>query len=141
MKHKRLRKRRSPRPSRAFNTWPVGHVERKNPALLFLGNPDFYFSLGKSKRAQCDRMAREVLGAIFEKDRNVSLSKFENYLDTLALEMLFPSHIRDKWIGTVTVGRFKSEEGMKKFDQVFPDLKSKWNQVTSSEDIGKPCEP
>lgn len=71
----------------------------------------------------------------------MSLSKFENYLDTLALEMLFPSHIRDKWIGTVTVGRFKSEEGMKKFDQVFPDLKSKWNQVTSSEDIGKPCEP
>lgn len=54
-------------------------------------------------------------------------------------------HPRGEWVGHVTVGRFKAEDGVEhtfdRFNYVYPDLSGPWEDVTAASCVGKPCDP
>ena len=54
-------------------------------------------------------------------------------------------HPTDGWIGHVSTGRFKAEDGVEhtfdRFENVFPDLRNAWEDVTGASCVGTPCDP
>jgi hypothetical protein len=48
-------------------------------------------------------------------------------------------------VGHVSTGRFKAEDGVEhtfdRFENVFPDLRGQWEDVTAASCIGQPCDP
>lgn len=51
----------------------------------------------------------------------------------------------DTWIGHVSIGRFPAESGVEhtfdRFENVYPDLRGTWEDVTSTSCVGTPCNP
>ena len=70
------------------------------------------------------------------------LSRRSEHLDDLIIRSLHPI---DTWIGHVATGRFKAEDGVEHtFDpneNVFPDLRGAWEDVTAASCVGQPCDP
>lgn len=54
-------------------------------------------------------------------------------------------HPIDTWVGHVSIGRFKAEDGVEhtfdRFENVFPDLRGAWEDVTAASCVGRPCDP
>ncbi len=70
------------------------------------------------------------------------LSRKSEHLDDNIISSLHPT---DTWIGHVSTGRFAAEDGVEhtfdRFENVFPDLSSCWEDVTATSCVGKPCDP
>lgn len=70
------------------------------------------------------------------------LSRRSEHLDDLIIRSLHPI---DTWIGHVNVGRFKAEDGVEhtfdRFENVFPDLRNAWEDVSAASCVGQPCDP
>lgn len=70
------------------------------------------------------------------------LSRRSEHLDDLIIRSLHPV---DTWIGHVNVGRFKAQDGVEhtfdRFENVFPDLRGAWEDVTAASCVGQPCDP
>jgi len=70
------------------------------------------------------------------------LSRKSEHLDDNIIRALHPT---DGWIGHVGTGRFKAEDGVEhtfdRFENVYPDLRGAWEDVTSASCIGAPCDP
>jgi hypothetical protein len=70
------------------------------------------------------------------------LSRRSEHLDDLIIRSMHPV---DTWIGHVSIGRFKAEDGVEhtfdRFENVFPDLSGVWEDVTASSCVGQPCDP
>ena len=70
------------------------------------------------------------------------LSRRSEHLDDTIIRALHPT---DGWIGHVSIGRFKAEDGVEhtfdRFENVFPDLRGAWEDVTAASCVGKPCDP
>lgn len=70
------------------------------------------------------------------------LSRKSEHLDDNIIRSLHPI---DTWIGHVSVGRFKAEDGVEhtfdRFENVFPDLRGAWEDVTAASCVGQPCDP
>lgn len=70
------------------------------------------------------------------------LSRRSEHLDDFIIRALHPV---DGWIGHVSVGRFKAEDGVEhtfdRFENVFPDLRGQWEDVTAASCVGQPCDP
>lgn len=79
----------------------------------------------------------------------ISCSSFTDFLSRRAEhlddEIIHSMHPIDTWIGHVSVGRFKAEDGVEhtfdRFENVFPDLRGAWEDVTAASCVGKPCDP
>ncbi len=54
-------------------------------------------------------------------------------------------HPVDTWIGHVSTGQFEAEDGVEhtfdRFENVFPDLRGAWEDVTGTSCVGQPCDP
>jgi len=54
-------------------------------------------------------------------------------------------HPIDTWIGHVSIGRFAAQDGVEhtfdRFENVFPDLRGAWEDVTAASCVGQPCDP
>lgn len=70
------------------------------------------------------------------------LSRRTEHLDDNIIRALHPT---DGWIGHVSIGRFKAEDGVEhtfdRFENVFPDLRGAWEDVTGASCVGQPCDP
>lgn len=70
------------------------------------------------------------------------LSRRSEHLDDTIIHAMHPI---DTWIGHVSIGRFKAEDGVEhtfdRFENVFPDLRGAWEDVTAASCVGKPCDP
>lgn len=70
------------------------------------------------------------------------LSRRSEHLDDAIIYALHPI---DTWIGHVSTGRFPAEEGVEhtfdRFENVFPDLRNAWEDVSAGSCIGQPCDP
>lgn len=79
----------------------------------------------------------------------VSCSAFTDFLSRRAEhlddEIIRSLHPRGTWVGHVSTGRFKAEDGVQhtfdRFENVFPDLSKPWEDVTAASCVGKPCDP
>lgn len=60
-------------------------------------------------------------------------------------EIIRSLHPRGTWVGHVSTGRFKAEDGVEhtfdRFENVFPDLRGLWEDVTAASCVGQPCDP
>jgi len=60
-------------------------------------------------------------------------------------EVIKAMHPIDTWIGHVSIGRFPALDGVEhtfdRFEQVFPDLRGTWEDVTNAPCVGTPCDP
>lgn len=76
-------------------------------------------------------------------------SKFTDYLirkaehlDDMITRAMHPI---DTWVGHVETGSFPAEAGVEhtfdRFENVFPDLRGAWEDVTGGSCIGSPCDP
>jgi len=70
------------------------------------------------------------------------LSRKAEHLDDMIIRSLHPV---DTWIGHVSTGRFAAEDGVEhtfdRFENVYPDLRGAWEDVTATSCVGKPCDP
>lgn len=70
------------------------------------------------------------------------LSRRSEHLDDNIIKSMHPI---DTWVGHVSVGRFKAEDGVEhtfdRFENVYPDLRGSWEDVTAASCVGKPCDP
>lgn len=70
------------------------------------------------------------------------LSRRSEHLDDEIIRSLHPT---DTWIGHVSTGRFPAQDGVEhtfdRFENVFPDLRGTWEDVTAAGCVGKPCDP
>jgi len=70
------------------------------------------------------------------------LSRRTEHLDDYIIRSLHPV---DTWVGHVGIGRFKAEDGVEhtfdRFENVFPDLRGAWEDVTAGSCVGQPCDP
>lgn len=70
------------------------------------------------------------------------LSRRSEHLDDTIIHAMHPI---DTWVGHVSIGRFKAEDGVEhtfdRFENVFPDLRGAWEDVTAASCVGKPCDP
>lgn len=70
------------------------------------------------------------------------LSRRSEHLDDMIIRSLHPI---DTWIGHVSVGRFAAQDGVEhtfdRFENVFPDLRGAWEDVTATSCVGQPCDP
>jgi len=70
------------------------------------------------------------------------LSRRSEHLDDMIIRSMHPI---DTWIGHVNTGRFKAEDGVEhtfdRFENVFPDLRGAWEDVTAASCVGQPCDP
>lgn len=70
------------------------------------------------------------------------LSRRSEHLDDAIIHSMHPI---DTWVGHVSVGRFKAEDGVEhtfdRFENVYPDLRGAWEDVTAASCVGKPCDP
>lgn len=70
------------------------------------------------------------------------LARKSEHLDDNIIKALHPI---DTWIGTVATGRFAAEDGVEhtfdRFENVFPDLRGTWEDVTAAACVGTPCDP
>jgi len=70
------------------------------------------------------------------------LSRRSEHLDDNIIRAMHPT---DGWIGHVSTGRFKAEDGVEhtfdRFENVFPDLRGAWEDVTAASCVGQPCDP
>lgn len=70
------------------------------------------------------------------------LSRRSEHLDD---EIILSLHPYDNWLNHVNVGRFRAEDGVEhtfdRFENVFPDLRGAWEDVTAASCVGKPCDP
>jgi hypothetical protein len=79
----------------------------------------------------------------------ISCSAFTDFLsrrsEHLDDEIIRSLHPRGQWVGHVSTGRFKAEDGVEhtfdRFENVFPDLSTPWEDVTAASCVGKPCDP
>jgi hypothetical protein len=79
----------------------------------------------------------------------LSCSQFTDFLSRRAEhlddEITRDFHPRGEWVGHVSVGRFKAEDGVEhtfdRFNYVYPDLSGPWEDVTAASCVGKPCDP
>lgn len=71
------------------------------------------------------------------------LSRRSEHLDDNIILSMHP--IDDTWIGHVSTGRFAAEDGVEhtfdRFENVYPDLRGTWEDVTAASCVGKPCDP
>lgn len=71
------------------------------------------------------------------------LSRRSEHLDDNIIRSLHP--IDSGWVGHVSVGRFKAEDGVEhtfdRFENVYPDLRGAWEDVSAASCVGKPCDP
>lgn len=71
------------------------------------------------------------------------LSRKAEHLDDNIILSMHP--IDDTWIGHVGTGRFAAEDGVEhtfdRFENVYPDLRGTWEDVTAASCVGKPCDP
>lgn len=70
------------------------------------------------------------------------LSRRSEHLDDPIIRSLHPI---DTWIGHVSTGRFPAQEGVEhtfdRFENVYPDLRGAWEDVTAASCVGHPCDP
>lgn len=70
------------------------------------------------------------------------LSRRSEHLDDTIIRSMHPI---DNWIGHVSTGRFRAEDGVEhtfdRFENVYPDLRGAWEDVTAASCVGKPCDP
>lgn len=79
----------------------------------------------------------------------LSCSQFTDFLSRRAEHLddaiVRDFHPRGEWIGHVSVGRFKAEDGVEhtfdRFNYVYPDLSGPWEDVTAASCVGQPCDP
>lgn len=70
------------------------------------------------------------------------LSRRSEHLDDNIIRTLHPI---DTWVGHVSTGRFAAEDGVEhtfdRWENVFPDLRGTWEDVTAASCVGTPCDP
>jgi hypothetical protein len=70
------------------------------------------------------------------------LSRRTEHLDDEIIRALHPT---GTWVGHVSTGKFPAEQGVEhtfdRFENVFPDLTTCWENVTAAACVGKPCDP
>lgn len=71
------------------------------------------------------------------------LSRKTEHLDDRIIRSMHP--IDSGWIGHVSTGRFRAQDGVEhtfdRFENVYPDLRGAWEDVTAASCVGKPCDP
>lgn len=79
----------------------------------------------------------------------IPCTKFTDYLirksEHLDDDITKSMHPIDTWVGHVSTGRFKAQDGVEhtfdRLENVFPDLRGAWEQVTAGSCVGTPCDP
>lgn len=70
------------------------------------------------------------------------LSRKSEHLDDMIITSMHPI---DTWVGHVSTGRFKAQDGVEhtfdRFENVFPDLRGAWEDVQATSCVGQPCDP
>lgn len=79
----------------------------------------------------------------------IPCTKFTDYLarkaEHLDTQITKSMHPIDTWVGHVETGNFPAHDGVEhtfdRFENVFPDLRGVWEEVTGGACIGTPCDP